>query len=189
MGVTTRRLPLLLVVLLLLAGAIAAGGCEDPGTIDPGSSYLVASATDAGLNAVYDQVSIGLGELTPGTNLRGGNGVPHGLSLAVTDTALELVVQRALNALIPVLIQELDNMIRRVQGTKIPIPTDAPWRESLTARSIDEMPPFADLPVHGERIAAGRPILTLFARAKTMEACELELRRIAGDLDRWLHGR
>ena len=47
---------------------------------------------------------------------------------------------------------------------------------------------FADIPDPGQRIEAGRPILSLFARADSMEECHAALRRIAADLDRKLFG-
>jgi predicted ATP-grasp superfamily ATP-dependent carboligase len=54
---------------------------------------------------------------------------------------------------------------------------------------VREMPAFADLPAAGERIEAGRPILTFFARAGSPSACKDALRGIAEDLDRWLYLR
>ncbi len=69
-------------------------------------------------------------------------------------------------------------------------PTDGPWMEQLRSmRPILELPAFADIPAAGERIEAGRPILTFFARAGSVSACEDALRRIAADLDRWLFER
>ena len=68
-------------------------------------------------------------------------------------------------------------------------PGDGPWLAELRQPSpIDSLPVFADIPSAGERIPAGRPILTLFARSGSIEACEEELRRRAADLDRWLFG-
>ena len=43
-------------------------------------------------------------------------------------------------------------------------PQDGPWQAVLRGHvAVDEMPAFADIPHAGERIEAGRPILTLFA--------------------------
>ncbi len=69
-------------------------------------------------------------------------------------------------------------------------PADGPWMSELRSPTPgEEMPAFADIPAAGERIEAGRPILTFFARAGSPSACEDALRCIAADLDRWLFGR
>jgi uncharacterized protein len=65
--------------------------------------------------------------------------------------------------------------------------TWASWATSFPGADI--MPTFADLPQSGAVIEPGRPILTLFRRAPTVEACHEELRRLASDLDRWLFER
>jgi predicted ATP-grasp superfamily ATP-dependent carboligase len=69
-------------------------------------------------------------------------------------------------------------------------PADGPWMAGLRSPApVLEMPAFADLPAGGERIEAGRPILTFFVRADSPSACEDALRYIADDLDRWLYRR
>jgi predicted ATP-grasp superfamily ATP-dependent carboligase len=69
-------------------------------------------------------------------------------------------------------------------------PTGGPWAPVLQSPGpIEEMPAFADLPVAGESIRAGQPILTFFTRADSNEACLDTLREIAADLDRWLFTR
>jgi len=65
---------------------------------------------------------------------------------------------------------------------------DGPWARALSV-PIDTLPPFADIPTHGQRIQAGSPILTLFARDATLAGCHAILRETARDLDRWLFGR
>jgi predicted ATP-grasp superfamily ATP-dependent carboligase len=50
------------------------------------------------------------------------------------------------------------------------------------------MPAFADIPEPGQRIKARHPVLSLFARGGTLDACQDELRRIALDLDHRLFG-
>jgi predicted ATP-grasp superfamily ATP-dependent carboligase len=73
------------------------------------------------------------------------------------------------------------------QGLRFP--RSGPWREVLRAPPpVDEMPGFADLPYPESPIEAGRPVLTLFARAGTLAECEERLRRSAAELDRWLYG-
>lgn len=54
-----------------------------------------------------------------------------------------------------------------------------PWDDAVGAPP-DRVPPFADIPACGERIAAGRPVMTLFA------ADEAGLRAAAAELDRRL---
>ena len=69
-------------------------------------------------------------------------------------------------------------------------PSDGPWMAELRSpRSVQDMPAFADIPAAGERIEAGKPILTFFALADSPSACEYVLRQIAADLDRWLFQR
>jgi predicted ATP-grasp superfamily ATP-dependent carboligase len=69
-------------------------------------------------------------------------------------------------------------------------PSDGPWMKELdSAKSVQEMPAFADIPSAGERIESGKPILTFFARADSPSSCEDVLRQIAADLDRWLFQR
>lgn len=69
-------------------------------------------------------------------------------------------------------------------------PADGPWiTELMRPTPIDAMPGFADLPSAGERIEVGRPILTLFARGRSLEECRETLRRTAADLDRCLFRR
>jgi predicted ATP-grasp superfamily ATP-dependent carboligase len=68
-------------------------------------------------------------------------------------------------------------------------PSDGPWRATLNdPPPVNEMPDFADIPVAGQSIPAGRPVLTFFARAATVSSCMDALRQIAKDLDRWLFG-
>jgi predicted ATP-grasp superfamily ATP-dependent carboligase len=69
-------------------------------------------------------------------------------------------------------------------------PPDGPWMAELRSPApLDEMPHFADIPEAGERLAAGKPVLTFFARGESAASCEEKLREMAGDLDRWLYGR
>jgi predicted ATP-grasp superfamily ATP-dependent carboligase len=61
---------------------------------------------------------------------------------------------------------------------------DGPWWDILRMNSpVTELPPFADIPAVGQRIPAGAPVLTIFARAETPESCATELRAIATELD------
>ncbi len=67
-------------------------------------------------------------------------------------------------------------------------PEVGPWSESIRQlQPVSEFPAFADVPIPGGRIAEKSPVLSFFAQAKTIAECETELRRIAGDLDRWLY--
>ncbi len=68
-------------------------------------------------------------------------------------------------------------------------PATGPWDAVLQAPpALDDLPAFADIPAAGERLKAGGPILTLFARGDTVATCREALRRIAVDLDRRLFG-
>lgn len=64
---------------------------------------------------------------------------------------------------------------------------DGPWDDVLKhPPAIDSPPAFADIPRAGQRIAAGRPVLTIFATGATVWECEWRLQKVAGELDRWL---
>jgi uncharacterized protein len=67
---------------------------------------------------------------------------------------------------------------------------NGPWSSVLNdPPPIDVLPSFADIPPAGTPVHAGHPVLTIFAHAATVDACEQSLRSIAGDLDRTLFGR
>jgi predicted ATP-grasp superfamily ATP-dependent carboligase len=69
-------------------------------------------------------------------------------------------------------------------------PAEGPWLETLRyPKDINEMPAFADIPHAGQSIDAGRPILTIFARAASVVECKTELWRAAAELERWLYSR
>jgi predicted ATP-grasp superfamily ATP-dependent carboligase len=61
------------------------------------------------------------------------------------------------------------------------------WATSFPGAAV--MPTFADVPHPGAVIGAGKPILTLFRRARTVDDCLEELRGLAAGLDRWLFAR
>jgi predicted ATP-grasp superfamily ATP-dependent carboligase len=68
-------------------------------------------------------------------------------------------------------------------------PAHGTWRSWTSAiPSVAILPTFADVPLPGSLIEAGRPILTLFRRAETVADCVDRLRRLAATLDRWLFG-
>jgi uncharacterized protein len=74
-------------------------------------------------------------------------------------------------------------------------PHEGPWMAAVSRdrnpnlQELTGLPAFADIPDPGQRIAAGRPVLTFFARASTPAACWEALRRTARELDRSLMGR
>jgi predicted ATP-grasp superfamily ATP-dependent carboligase len=73
--------------------------------------------------------------------------------------------------------------------SELTFPEDGPWKSVLEKpRNIEDLPPFADIPVAGQRITQGAPVLTFFVRGKTVDGCRECLRAIAHDLDRCLHG-
>jgi predicted ATP-grasp superfamily ATP-dependent carboligase len=72
-------------------------------------------------------------------------------------------------------------------------PDDGPWldtlrqiRERVSGDRLWEMPAFADIPPAGQTIAAGRPVLTLFAGGDSLPACRDNLRQMTVGLDHWL---
>jgi uncharacterized protein len=69
-------------------------------------------------------------------------------------------------------------------------PEDGPWLSALrTTPPPWEAPAFADIPPAGQRIEAGRPVLTFFAQGESEAGCLARLREIAADLDCRLFGR
>jgi uncharacterized protein len=69
-------------------------------------------------------------------------------------------------------------------------PASGPWKGALQqAPAIEELPLFADVPRAGQRIRAGAPVLTFFARRASRQACLDTLREIAWDLDQRLLSR
>ncbi len=58
-------------------------------------------------------------------------------------------------------------------------PPKGPWQDALAGRAGQSpwvMPPYADVPAAGQLIPAGRPILTVFARAASASSCREALR-------------
>jgi predicted ATP-grasp superfamily ATP-dependent carboligase len=81
---------------------------------------------------------------------------------------------------------------KAIMFAKAPLafPQEGPWLPSLQISvPHQELPAFADIPPAGQFIEAGRPILTLFARADSPAACLDSLRQTAQPLDRWLSSR
>jgi uncharacterized protein len=68
------------------------------------------------------------------------------------------------------------------------VPTEMVWTASLD-RPPTAWREYADLPNAGQRIAAGQPILTVFASAKTEPDCLRSLQQAAQSLDRLLFAR
>jgi uncharacterized protein len=54
--------------------------------------------------------------------------------------------------------------------------------------TVDEMPPFADVPPAGTPVQAGHPVLTVFARAGSTNDCEALLQQIAAEVASELFG-
>jgi predicted ATP-grasp superfamily ATP-dependent carboligase len=66
-------------------------------------------------------------------------------------------------------------------------PEEGPWTHSLAhAKSVEEMPDFADIPNAGHIIESGRPILTFFSKSSSVHGCIDSLKQIARDLDHCL---
>ena len=69
---------------------------------------------------------------------------------------------------------------------QVVVPSGGPWEDVLRRPPLlVEAPPFADIPTAGQRIAAGRPILTIFSTSATISECELGLRQTAREMDEW----
>jgi predicted ATP-grasp superfamily ATP-dependent carboligase len=68
------------------------------------------------------------------------------------------------------------------------VPSQCPWNASLD-QPITGFRDFADIPHAGTRIDKGSPIVSIFARAKTVEQCLAALRVQAQRLDLRLFGR
>lgn len=101
-----------------------------PGTLDPGSNFIIAEAMDPLFNTTYDVVPGAVGPLSPNpgaaSNVAGGlNPVPHGFSAIATEPALDVIVNAALKPVVASVIQDLSNTLGELRGTKITIPTSA----------------------------------------------------------------
>jgi uncharacterized protein len=69
-------------------------------------------------------------------------------------------------------------------------PKDGPWMSCLKKECrFAEMPDYADIPSAGETISEGKPILTLFSKANSRDACWGNLKEMVQDLDRWLYSQ
>jgi predicted ATP-grasp superfamily ATP-dependent carboligase len=69
---------------------------------------------------------------------------------------------------------------------QVVVPEGGPWEDELRERPLFvKAPRFADIPAAGQRIAAGRPILTMFSAGQTIEECEMQLRETAREMDEW----
>ncbi len=69
-------------------------------------------------------------------------------------------------------------------------PAEGPWMESLRKpRDPWNLPAFADIPHPGEAMEVGRPILTFFAAADSVEACKDKLWQIGAEVERSLFVR
>ncbi len=161
------------------------------------------------LNARLHQQLLRLGEiLTISFGLRGLFGVDGVLcgddfypveinprytaSVEVLEWALDL---RALawhrRAFVPTVLSALPVVPSRIIGKAIlfaqgsmVFPKDGPWREAVCGNSTLDQPPwYADVPHPGERLEAGRPVLTFFAQAESVSACRDALHQRAEELD------
>jgi predicted ATP-grasp superfamily ATP-dependent carboligase len=69
-------------------------------------------------------------------------------------------------------------------------PEDGPWMSCLKKECrFEGVPDYADIPAAGEPICQGKPILTLFSKANSQDACWENLKEMVQDLDRWLFSR
>ena len=74
-------------------------------------------------------------------------------------------------------------------ATTVRFPDSGPWEERMfDRRNPSVFPAFADVPWPGERIAAGRPVMTVFASGISLEHCRRNLEGTAANLDRLLIG-
>jgi predicted ATP-grasp superfamily ATP-dependent carboligase len=68
---------------------------------------------------------------------------------------------------------------------RIVFPQDGPWCGDVEGPFDScRLPRFADIPVAGEPIETGSPVLTFFATSSTVEQCRAILKETAADLDR-----
>jgi hypothetical protein len=70
----------------------------------------------------------------------------------------------------------------------VDFPANGPWLDSLKVNPGSfQVPLFADIPHPGERIAAGRPVLTLFSEDASVEDCVRSLKQKVAELEKTLH--
>jgi len=115
---------------------------------------------------------------------------------ATRQSAIELHVRAFNSGLIPAILTESDALSQKCAVGKailfarndLVMPKDGPWRESFD-QSVGELREFADIPHPGCVIKKGSPIVSVFARAKSAEACDDALKQRVAKLDRWLFDR
>jgi predicted ATP-grasp superfamily ATP-dependent carboligase len=67
-------------------------------------------------------------------------------------------------------------------------PSAGPWQATLDSPApVEDVPAFADIPPPAERIPAGRPVLTLFARASSHDNCIASLQAKADQVEQRLY--
>jgi predicted ATP-grasp superfamily ATP-dependent carboligase len=116
----------------------------------------------------------------------------HACGLPVLSWHAHVFTQGQLPPLAPLVVPSACSIGKAILFARddLLFPADGPWMAEVRSPTpVQEMPAFADIPAAGERIEAGRPVLTLFARADSPSACEEALRRSVADLDRWLFER
>src|SRR5262249_21655359 len=71
---------------------------------------------------------------------------------------------------------------------ELTFPQAGPWSTSLLAKwNLRYGPDFADIPAPGTRVKVGQPVLTVFARATSINECEQRLRESAAVVYRALN--
>ena len=115
-----------------------------PGTIDRGSTGLVAEARDLGANAAFDRVHFTLGPVLEGparAERDTRTPIARGLTLSTTAAALDTVVTNVVRDFSPALIEEAVNMLMSVQGLQFSVPTD------VCDPTVTVFPPFSIPPL------------------------------------------
>ncbi len=105
-------------------------GVGVPGTLDPGPNRLIAEVQDEDLFAAHDVVRVSMGNPLPESLVgppgesRGISAINRGLTLTMEEPDIAIVVEAAVEAFAPLIVQELNNALNEVRGTAVVIPTD-----------------------------------------------------------------
>jgi hypothetical protein len=97
-------------------------GGGQPGTVDPGSTGIVAETSDQHASAAFDRVRFRLGPVLSTLQVENADEfrwVVVGLTLSVTDVGLNTIATNVLVDAFPALIQELSNMLENLRGSKL----------------------------------------------------------------------
>jgi hypothetical protein len=118
-----------------------------PGSVDPGSSYLIAEAWDDTGIAVRDVHRIALGPVTPSAPAGARNRTPvnRGVTLSVDKPSFDEITEAALQPIVERLLEELENLLDATRNEKVVIPVSGPCDPEITVFPDNRPEPVLDV--------------------------------------------